>query len=346
MGLVIFSLLAMLSVLWYFKSVAQYFLLALVMFYLTMPIVSLLERRGFSKGKALSLTVVCFLILIAGVVKVVFPAVVMEIDDFNDKLPLIEEKIGKDFLRDVYDTEGNRIGYYSPLLDIEFGADKIEAIFGSFFDKLKGFIASALTLILSAFVIVPILLYIFVKEGDAMKKKFFHLIPNKYFEVTHSMVFEINKSIESFIGAKLIESFIIAVIASVGFFLVGLKLPFVLGILVGLFNIIPYLGPFIGAIPPLAISYLFADHRTVLLTFSVIIFAQLIDNIILQPFLIPRLIKEHPLTVILVTLVGAQLMGPVGMIIAIPAFTIIKTVLAKSYHALDVVYPSEVYDPK
>ena len=204
--------------------------------------------------------------------------------------------------------------------------------------------SSLIPVLLSSLVLVPIFTVMLIKDRKNLFKRFFDFVPNRYFEVVMSMAYDINKSIENFVSAKVVQSLIVGGVCSIGFLLIGVKFPLTFGFLAGLLNIVPYIGPVIGAAPPVIISYLLIDTRTAILALTVVILGQLVDNLFTQPVLLPRLVKEHPLVVILVTLIGAELFGAVGLVLALVIFSVVKIILVKSYSALDVIYSREEQD--
>jgi predicted PurR-regulated permease PerM len=248
-----------------------------------------------------------------------------------------------DLLRPV-EIDG-KIIYYAPFFDVEVTLESVKALEVSFFslvDKFASYVFSTLILII---IIVPIITFILIKEGREIKKNFLDFIPNRYFEFAISTIYEVDNALRDFVTAKLIQSLIITIVSAILFMILGVKLPILLAIILGLFNIIPYFGPFIGLIIAVLTTLLIQGFNFAILTVIVIAIVQFIDNVYLQPFLIARLVDQHPLIVIATTLLGAQLMGIIGMVLAVPIYSILKIILVKSYYALNVAHSREdTYD--
>jgi len=161
---------------------------------------------------------------------------------------------------------------------------------------------------------------------------------------------KINHIVGSFIRAKLIESVVVGFCTLVGFFIIGiifqnpLNWAFFLAILVGLFNIIPYLGPLIGAIPVLLVAIVqyvllpqfpelsaavgsASSWAPMLAVIGVLIFAQVVDNVYLIPVVLGRSVNVHPLIVLLSVILGFEILGITGMIISIPVASIVQTLI-------------------
>ena len=173
--------------------------------------------------------------------------------------------------------------------------------------------------------------------------KLFSAIPETYHARVVRSAKKIKDMLSDFMFAKVVESVVIAIILCIGFFFIGLKGWLFLGLLAGFLNIIPFLGPFIGAIPPLLIS-LIQEPIMALYVLGIILFAQAVDNFYLIPFFISNKIKMDPLVNVVLILVGAQLMGAVGMVLSIPLYLIYKIVIQQSYKTLHEIYePTDTF---
>ena len=120
----------------------------------------------------------------------------------------------------------------------------------------------------------------------------------------------------------------------------GVKGWLVLGLLAGVLNIADFIGPALSAVPPIVISFLADDPLAALIAVCTIVAAQLIDNFYLMPLMISSRVALSPLTTILLALIGAELLGIVGIILAIPIYLVYKITLRGAYSEL-----VEVYDP-
>ncbi|MDO8628711.1 MAG: AI-2E family transporter [Nanoarchaeota archaeon] len=192
-------------------------------------------------------------------------------------------------------------------------------------------------IIINGILIIPIMYYMYYKKRTTLSKQFFNILPKKLHNGFVKAASDIGKELHEFLNGKIIESIIVGALCCLGFYLGGLPGWLILGLLAGFLNIVPYIGPILGAIPPLLIA-LFTDGTTALYVLITIIIAQIIDNFYLQPFMLSDKVKMDPLLSILLILIGAQLYGIMGMIFAIPIYIIYKIVLRESYLALTSIY--------
>lgn len=333
--LIIIALFAAVSYLW---NVFRYLLVALIIIYTLSPFASYLSRFGFRKKEAFAVVFIALVAIMLSAVLFIGPRILSEVETAKQTWPQVDVRISEEVFSKVYDEDGNLVSYHIPKLNIDVEADDVHSIFFNLMNQIKAAISALIPVLISSLIIVPILTIVLIKDRERIYRGIFNLVPNRYFEVVLSMAHDINSSIENFISAKAIQSIIVAAVTTIGFLIIGVKVPILMGVLVGLFNIIPYIGPVMGAAPPIIISYLLIDSRTAILAAIIILIAQAIDNFFTQPVLLPKLVNEHPLAVVLVTLIGAELFGALGLVFGIAAYSVLKIIFTKSYEALDILY--------
>jgi predicted PurR-regulated permease PerM len=197
--------------------------------------------------------------------------------------------------------------------------------------------------IAEAIIIIPLMFTLYFRHKHKFKKELLDIIPKKFKGSISKIINDSSKKLKGYSYAKLLESLIIAIICCIGFYIAGLKGWIFFGILCGLLNIIPYIGPWIGAIGPILVSLLEPTTSTFIITVITMVIAQTIDAYYLIPFLIPKHVNIQPLVGIVLILAGAQLYGPLGMLMAIPIYAVYSVVLSESYKELIKMYDSKCY---
>lgn len=216
----------------------------------------------------------------------------------------------------------------------EASIQKAEAYIFSLF---KDFFSRATKLLLNAIVLIPLLFYMYFRKKETIKNTIYNCVPRKLHAGFVRAAKDIGHQLHQYLGAKVLETTIIGVLCCIGFFLSGLKGWLLLGLIVGFLNIVPYFGPIIGAVPAILIALL-NSPTTALFVIITIVIAQIVDAVYLVPFMISNKVKIDPFLTIILILVGAQLLGPLGMIFAIPIFLVYKIVLRESYEELVKIY--------
>ena len=126
-----------------------------------------------------------------------------------------------------------------------------------------------------------------------------------------------------FIVGKAIDSLIIGILAFIGLTIMKAPFPLILALIIGVTNMIPYFGPFIGAIPALLITVLISPRLVILVGIFILVLQQF-DGNILGPKILGNSVDLSPLWIILAVMIGGAVMGPIGMFIGVPIFATLK----------------------
>ena len=220
--------------------------------------------------------------------------------------PMLQPYLGSDFrLAELIREHGERL---------------METMLGGTTVFIEGVISG-----LTFAVIVPFVAFFFLKEGRRLTRCLIALVPNAYFELCLNLMYQANKQIGNYIRGQLLAVLVVSVLSISGLSIIGVYYALPLGLLAGLANVIPYLGPLIGivcsSIVALATGGGLAMVAKVIIMFLIV---QLIDNVLIQPTMVAKSVELHPLVVLFVVMVGSQLMGIVGMLIAVPLTGIAK----------------------
>jgi predicted PurR-regulated permease PerM len=167
--------------------------------------------------------------------------------------------------------------------------------------------------------------YYLLNDVEILKKTLHSLLPIKYKNDIAIVGREINNIIKGFIQGQIFTSLVVGMLITVGLIITKVKFPFVLGIIGGITNIIPYFGPIIGAIPAVIVASsqsIFTGLKCAL----VFVIVQQIDNVFISPKITEKKIGLHPITTIFVVLVGGELFGILGMLVAVPIFASLKII--------------------
>ncbi len=218
-----------------------------------------------------------------------------------------------------------------------FTQDTLTAIQEYIFSSFTSFLGLVTSIAFNSVIILPLMFYMYFRRWKKIEKRISGLLPVRYKDAILNASREIRLQLRDFLSAKVIESTVIGAICCLGFHISGLKGWLFLGVLAGILNIIPYIGPVLGAIPPVLIGILDAPIIALFALVTVIV-AQLVDNLYLNPFMIPGMVKIDALLSIVLILIAAQVAGPLGMILALPIYLVYKITLREAYLELEKVY--------
>lgn len=177
--------------------------------------------------------------------------------------------------------------------------------------------------------------FFFLKDRKMIQRIILTLVPDSYRDRTLVALSQIKNLLSRYFVGLLLQMFILFSIYSVTLLLVGVENAIIIAFMCALFNIIPYVGPIIGAIVMAMLtmtSNIDLDFSTVVLpkvgyVLIGVAIGQLIDNFFSQPFIFSSSVRSHPLEIFLIILMAGLLFGIVGMMVAVPAYTVFKVIL-------------------
>lgn len=183
------------------------------------------------------------------------------------------------------------------------------------------------------FILVPFLTYYLLKDFKKLRNALMNWIPNSRFELGWVIYHNVSQQLNAYTRGVMLQSLIMAIVCSIGFSLIGLDIPVLLGCITGILNLVPYVGPVISIILSLLVGAAMTpfDPSLLYLSVLVIISAQIIDNVVVIPAVIANAANLHPVQVILGIIIFGSLFGTLGVILAIPAIAAGKIVFKNMY---------------
>lgn len=335
----LFILVSLLLFLFVTMSLITSVIIAFLIAYILNPIISFFEKKNIPRP--ISIVLLCILLLIVGLLSLKHIKEIIPTQNDMEKFYLkIVELLGnwKDFLNKKIALI-NWDNLYNQVVEFLFLNKNM------FFSKVMAFLIQIAENISTIF-FVTLSTFFFLLYGRQMKKKLIELVPNKYFELSLTVIEEIDKTLGNYIRGTLLESLFMAFFSTVGFYITGF--PFlhsiIGGVIVGVTNVIPYIGPLIGAIgtslivlldviPP-SFDSIFPWKTSVLAVILVNLIVQLLDNVVLKPVIIGESVKLHPFLVVIAAIGGAKCFGGLGLLLAIPVVAIIKNSIQTLYKQL------------
>jgi len=315
--------------LWYFAGLVAYLAVGGLLAYLLRPVVDRLQGVGLGRVSSIILTFVGVAGVVSVVVTSIAPFIARQVQDLSQ---LISVEVATDVAQYVEDQLRRAVPLEAGVLtrNVERMANELmrgDLVRGERVAQTVGSVVAVFTNIVYAVVIIPFVTFFLLKDGIQIRQGLLSLVPNRYFEVTLAILDKVERNIGRYFRALLIQCTSIAVVASILLWIVGLDNAIAIGLFTGLANTIPYFGPFLGFLAGTLVGI--AQTGTMALVPGVaiaMIITQLADNVLLQPLIFSKAAKAHPLVILFVVLVGAQLGGIVGMLVAIPLTTTIRVV--------------------
>lgn len=299
---------------------------AMILVYLLNPLVSGVERRGVPRIWGTLITYIVFLGIIGTLLSFMVPVVADQIESFARQGPSLIDRVAEG-VRDF----AARLGL--PIAETAEGGEGVVDFFGRLVSFTQGVFEAAVV-----FVVGPILAFYFLVDVPKIKRGARAMIPARRRAEFEAVLEKVGRAIGGFFRGQLLVALFVGVASALALWVVGLPFWAVVGLVAGLFNLIPLIGPAVAAIVALLIAFttdsagaglLDLDAGWPLAIGSVValLIVQQIDNHIMSPNIVARTVNIHPVTVMLGLLAGGTLLGLWGMLLAVPVLATVKILL-------------------
>ena len=301
--------------------------MAMVIAYILQPIVIKLEEKKIKR----SVAIILIYAIIAGVLTLltffVFPELINNTREFINVLPNVTMEYRENFngmVSLIYSSKWPEDIKNAIFREINNSVQMAENIL---VEALKNTLSRLLKTVstLLDLVLAMVIAYYIMKDGEYFKNVSLSLIPKKWRNGILGTCREINGVLSNFIQGQLLTALIVGTLEVIGLLLVGVKYPIILGMIGGIANIIPYFGPFIGAIPAVAVALIESPMKAIW-TIIVFVVIQQLDNGFISPKIIEGRLGLHPVTTILAVLIGGEFFGIMGMLVSVPIAAMIKVI--------------------
>ncbi|MGE0372437.1 MAG: AI-2E family transporter [Gammaproteobacteria bacterium] len=176
--------------------------------------------------------------------------------------------------------------------------------------------------------LIPVVTFYLLRDWDSLMLRLRGLLPRRIEPTVTLLARECDEVLATFLRGQLWVMLVLGLIYSVGLWLVGLDLAFLIGMGAGLVSFVPYLGPIVGFLAGgIAAAAQFHDLLHPLLVIGVFAVGQMLEGMVLTPWLVGDRVGLHPVAVIFAVMAGGQLFGFVGVLIALPAAAVIAVLL-------------------
>jgi predicted PurR-regulated permease PerM len=304
--------------------------IAILLGFIFAPFVRLLEGKGFTRTISTLIVFTVFGFLLYLGLSFVIPKlfyqmnqVIALLEDFslNEELNVLEKKILSVF----------------PLFHKGELSLKVQGIISTSFNDAINHITlyvSGIVSVAAFLVIVPFITFYLLKDSAVIQKGLIHIVPNKYFEMSYWILKRITLQLGRFVRGWIFDAAFVGITIGFGFYFIGLPNALPLGVIAGIGHLIPYFGPVIGGVPAIILSIIqTGDLSQVPIIMTIVALTYTLDNGFVQPYVFSKSVNMHPVIIILLIIIGSELFGLIGMLLAVPTATVIKTAATEIYFA-------------
>lgn len=344
------------GMLWVARQVLLPFILGLVLAYLLLPLVNWLERhmpawlQGGKTARAIAilLTYLLLFILISGIMAFFVPLVVEQVNILIEHWPALASRV------ENWGTTG--WGWYNDFIrivesispswreTIESGLKNLAAEIIVFVQN--GLLATVRTIsstvsFIIGLVVIPFWLFYILLDESQVKSGVMRALPLQLRSDVSCMARLIDDVLSAYIRGQLLLCLFVGTMATISLLIIGVPFALLLGLIAGILELLPYVGPILGAIPAVVVALL-SEPSSALWAVIAFVAIQQVENLVLVPRISGQSVKLHPALVMVVLVVGNEVAGFWGMLIAVPVTAVIRDIFKYLYlRFLDEPLPPE-----
>ncbi|MCM3394432.1 AI-2E family transporter [Cytobacillus oceanisediminis] len=295
-----------------------------ILYYILRPLVRLVSR---SLPKTASIIVIFAVVLGAGYLgfNAIGNLIGSQVTELSENLPAKMEDLSDETEKVV---EKNNMGMFSYDQVKNKALNFLETILsGAGENVMKVF--STITSIVTVMVVLPFILFYFLKDDHKLRPFLLKYLPDKHEEEGNKILGDIDKTLFSYVTGQFIVAVVDGVLMYFGYKILGLEYALTLAFFAMFLTVVPFLGPVLGIIPAIFIGLL-QGPGMVLKIILVLIAVQLLESNLVSPHVMGKRLNLHPLTVIIILMAAGSIYGFIGILIAIPFYSVVK-VLVKDF---------------
>ena len=308
------------------KTVISPFVFAFFLAYAINPLVELLQKKGARREYAI-ITVYFILVLVMAVILgIILPRLVDDMTRVLNRLPELYKE---------FEMWGGRFNQFYWKLPINLKPivsqviERMEILLRNSIIQLAETTVNLLSRVV-LFILAPVLAYYFSRDYPRLKQQSYSwLLQNLGVHWTRTLL-KIDLVLKIYIRRQMLITLIVGALIGIGLNLLGFETAFLLGLMAGVLNLIPYFGPVLGAVPAVLLALLQSPWKALYVVFLFLIVNQL-EVLLLVPRILGNSLQIHPITVVYLILVGNKVGGLIGMVFAVPLGAIILILLKSIY---------------
>lgn len=321
---------ALLYLLYLLSTIFIILAISILIAFIFEPVVKILEREGFNRFSS------TFMVFI-GVSFLIYFAVSYFIPKFIYQLNQLIEALQVYSIHDQIVSAEKEIHKYLPFFNPGELTKKVEDFISSGIvnsvDKISIIFTSIISVI-AIVIIVPFITFFLLKDSRTIQRGIIHIMPNKYFEMSYWILKKVSLQLGRFVRGWVFDAAFVGISCGLGFYFIGIENALPLGLVSGLGHLVPYFGPIIGGVPAIIFSVIqYGDFSHVPYIIILMLGVYAMDNGFVQPYVFAKSVDMHPIVIILLVIAGSQLFGVIGMLLAVPLASVIKTASQEIYFA-------------
>ncbi|EIL87766.1 putative permease [Rhodanobacter fulvus Jip2] len=329
---------------WLLAPVLMPFAVAAMLAYLGDPLADRLERLGLKRMWAATVVFVVLLLAVCGVLLLLIPLIARQVENLIENLPRYgdwAQNIAWPWLRDRLHLDPNTFDSDRLLEAIKAHIGSIGTVTATVLGRVSRS-GLGIAMWLTNLVLIPVVAFYLLRDWDRLVATIDRMLPRSIQPTIAHLARESDGILGAFVRGQLLVMLALGVFYGAGLGVVGLTVGPLIGMVAGLLSFVPYLGFIIGFVAAIvAVLVQYGDWMHVLLVCGVFVLGQLLEGYVLVPKLVGDKIGLHPVAVIFAVLAGGYLFGFLGVLLALPAASVIMVLLR---YLLERYRMSELYN--
>nr|WP_232242574.1 AI-2E family transporter [Paenibacillus sp. GSMTC-2017] len=303
-------------------------MLSVFFYYLLLPLVNWMEKKKIHRTLSVLLIYVVIAVILAGLFLGVWPSLRTQLLNLLNNAPSLFNALNEQlheleqsgFLSEYLPKDVN------PLSELTNYLNKGFTFLTNYVTSLFGVISNVAVVL----VIFPVILFYMLKENGGFGRKMISLAPKRFHDEASKVVQDIDQSLSSFIIGRVLINLALGVLMYLGFLIIGLPYALLLTVVAVILNFIPFIGAILSSVPIVIIGFIESPSIAIWSLIIILASQQIQDNLI-APYIFGKQLAIHPVTTIILVLVGGDLAGILGILLIIPIYIMIKIVVVKIY---------------
>ena len=305
-------------------SILSPLFIGLVIAWLFNPVVKFLQKKGVKRILSVIIIYVLLIGALALIIGSIFPILYDQIISFASTVPSLFKEI-EGTVDGILDKFQNIDGFDISVIK-ENIMSQLEGMSSGLTSGLTTYIVSIVKGLISGistFAVGLVIGFFFLLSFDNVGETLLAFVPKRYRKDTEKLSSTINESLRNYVVGVVVDATVVFCICAIIFSIIGLRAPFLFAIFCAITNVIPYIGPYIGAVPAVIVG--FSISPTVgILTLVAIIIIQFFEGNFLQEMIMSKTTKLHPVTIISGLLIFGHFWGMIGMVVSTPLLAVVK----------------------
>ena len=311
-----------------FKTILIPLILGGVLYYVSVPLQRLLEKRGMPRWGSLVTIIIVLFGIIVGLGLLVGDPISKQVNKLVENAPYLADKI-EDAAKFITENRENLPPQVEEFIDNIVSSLQSVTVTASVwvYAFISGAVSATFTLIL-----VPFFFIFMLKDHEKFAPNIYGKFSGERRAWVKKTLEDIDRVLSSYVQGQVLISFILAVMMLVGYLVIGLEYALLLAIFAFFMNMIPFIGPWISLAPAVVVAVVSPDPLNVVWVCVITLAAQQIESNFITPNIMGKSLDIHPLTVISLVLAAGNIAGFIGIIIAIPTYAVLKVIVTNIYN--------------